>query len=132
MDTMSNATHPLSDTIKAAWDKHNGPAVLVTVDRNGLPNAIYVTCVRQYGPKQFVIADNYFRKTRANIAAGCKGSLLFITGEGKPFQLKGGLSVHKEGEIFAFMKSWLDSKHPGLAAVALEVEEAYSGAEKLL
>jgi predicted pyridoxine 5'-phosphate oxidase superfamily flavin-nucleotide-binding protein len=128
----ANPANPRSEVIAVAWEKHSGPAVFATVDRAGPPNAIYVTCVRQQGPRRFVIADNYFHKTRANLAAGCKGTLLFITGEGKSFQLKGSLSVHKEGETFAFMRSWLDPKHPGVAAVALEVEDAYSGAEKLL
>ena len=129
---MINSANPPSDAIDAAWEKHSGPAVFVTVDRNGTPNAIYVTCIRKHGPRRFVIADNYFSKTRANIASGCKGSLLFITGDGKSFQLKGSLSVHKEGELFVFMKSWLDPKHPGVAAVAFDVKEAYSGAEKLM
>jgi len=129
---MTNPANPPSEVINSAWEKHSGPAVFATVDRNGIPNAIYVTCIRKHGPMRFVIADNYFGKTRANIAAGSRGSLLFITGDGKSFQLKGSLSVHREGEVFVFMKSWLDPKHPGVAAVTLDVDEAYSGAEKLI
>ena len=39
----------LTDTIKAAWENREGPAVFTTVDRNGNPNSIYVTCARLYG-----------------------------------------------------------------------------------
>ena len=122
----------LPSKVRQAWKERAQPSVLGSIDEDGTPNLIWVTCTALLEDGRFAIADNYFSKTRANIASGCKGALLFITGEGKSFQLKGTLSVHKEGEIFAFMKSWLDPKHPGVAAVALEVEEAYSGAEKLL
>lgn len=129
---MTSSTSESFSAIAEVWKKRNGPAVFVTVDRNGLPNAVYVNSVQSYDPKRFIIADNYFDKTRKNIALGSKGSLLFITGDGKSYQLKGSLSVHQEGDLFTFMKSWNDPKHPGVAAVALEIEEAYSGAEKLI
>ena len=129
---MASSTSQPFSVIDEAWEKRNGPAVFVTVDQNGSPNAVYVSAVRRYDPRRLIIADNYFDKTRKNIALGFKGSLLFITGDGKSYQLKGSLSVHREGDLFTFMKSWNDPKHPGVAAVIFDVEEAYSGAEKLI
>ncbi len=129
---MGSTSSSGAGAIDAAWEKHSGPVVFATADAQGTPNAVYVTCVRKQGPGRFVIADNFFSKTRANIAGGCRGALLFITEEGKSFQVKGRLSVHKEGEVFAAMKSWVDPKLPGVAAVVLEVEEGYSGAERLI
>ncbi|MCK5681591.1 hypothetical protein KAI46_12355 [bacterium] len=38
---------------------------------------------------------------------------------------------HREGKIFDDMKTWNPEKHPGHAAVALKVEEVYSGADKV-
>ena len=122
----------LPDSLKTAWDNRNGPIVLATISENGVPNIIYATCVNLFGDERIVIADNYFCKTRENLKATAKGSVLFITPEGKSFQLKGTLEYHTEGEIYDAMKSWNPSKHPGHAAAALVVEEAYSGAEKLL
>jgi len=51
--------------------------------------ALYATCVNLYDDDTIVVADNYFDKTKKNILAGSKGSLLFITKENKSFQLKG-------------------------------------------
>ncbi len=121
----------LPELIEKAWDDREGPVVLTTVNAQGMPNAIYATCVSKF-KDMFVVADNYFDKTRQNILANSDGSILFITKEGKAYQLKGSLSYHKEGEIYEDMKKWNPSKHPGHAAVALSVTEAYSGAKKLL
>ena len=122
----------LPDIVKTAWEDHNGPVILTTVSADGIPNSIYATCANLFGDERIVIADNYFCKTRENLKATGKGSVLFITTEKKSFQLKGTLEYHTEGEIYDAMKSWNPSKHPGHAAAALVVEEAYSGAEKLL
>ena len=79
-----------------------------------------------------VIADNYLDKTKKNILSGSTGSVLFITKDGKAYQAKGTIEYHREGEIFDDMKTWNPEKHPGRAAVALKVEEVYSGAEKVM
>ena len=118
--------------VSKAWDDRKGPVVFTTVDDKGIPNAIYVTCVRKFNGGTIVIADNYFDKTRKNILAGSKGSVLFISNEGKAFQVKGAIEYHKEGSIFEDMKKWNPTKHPGHAAAVLKVEEVYSGSKKLL
>lgn len=122
----------LPEEVSKAWDERKGPVIFTTIDKNERPNAIYATCVSKYAEDTIVIADNYFEKTRNNILAGSKGSILFITNEGKAFQVKGTIEYHKEGDIFEDMKKWNPQKHPGHAAAALKVEEVYSGAEKLL
>jgi len=122
----------LPEKVSKAWNDRKGPVVLTTVDKNGIPNAIYATCVSKFSEDTIVVANNYFDKTKKNILAGSKGSLLFITNDGKAFQIKGSIEYHKDGKIFEDMKSWNPTGHPGHAAVALKVEEVYSGAEKLL
>ena len=99
---------------------------------DGTPNAIYATCVGAFGEETLVVADNYFSKTRANIQAGCKGSILFITKDNKAFQVKGCLAYHQSGPVFEDMKRWNPTNHPGHAAAALHVEAVYSGAKKVL
>lgn len=118
--------------VAQAWENREGPAVLVTVDAAKTPNAIYVGEVRYVPGEGFIVADNYFHKTRANIKTGTKGAILFLTKERKSFQVKGPLTYRTKGPIFKNMRSWHDPKYPGVAAVLLRVEEAYSGAEKLL
>jgi len=122
----------LPEDVSKAWNDRKGPVVFATVDENGVPNTIYATCVRKFNEGTIVIADNYFDKTRKNILAGSKGSVLFITNEDKAFQIKGTIEYHKEGSIFEDMKKWNPTKHPGHAAAALKVEEVYSGSKKLL
>ncbi len=122
----------LPDDVCSAWVNHEGPVILATVDKKNNPNAIYVTCVRKYSDDTLVIADNYFSKTRANILAGCQAALLFITKEGKSYQIKGKIDYFTDGPIFEDMKSWNSPKHPGHAAAALKVEHVYAGAKKLL
>ena len=121
----------LPEIVTKAWENKEGPLVFTTVNAAGEPNAIYATCVSKYDGNTILIADNYFNKTRNNIQNGSKGSVLFITAQNKSFQLKGTIEYHIEGPLFDDMKRWNPEKHPGHAAAALKVEEAYSGGEKL-
>jgi hypothetical protein len=102
------------------------------VDATKTPNAIYVGEIRYIPGEGFIVADNYFCKTRANIQNGTKGAILFLTKDRKSFQVKGPLSYHTDGPVFANMLLWHDAKYPGVGATLLRAEEAYSGAEKLL
>ena len=122
----------LPEVVRNAWEDRSGPVVLATISDTGTPNIIYATCVSMFGTDKLVVADNFFNKTRANILAGSKGSLLFITKEKKAYQIKGSFEYHKDGEIFDDMKKWNPPKHPGHAAAVLKVEQVYSGAEQLL
>ncbi|MBW2250347.1 MAG: pyridoxamine 5'-phosphate oxidase family protein [Deltaproteobacteria bacterium] len=122
----------LPEKVSKAWEDREGPIILSTVDGDGIPNAIYATCVSIFSEDTVVVANNYFSKTLKNILAGSKGTILFITKEGKSYQIKGSIEYHKEGSIFEDMKKWNPKKHPGHAAAALIVEEVYTGAEKLL
>lgn len=122
----------MTKEISEAWESREGAAVFTTVDEKSKPNSIYVTCVSKYDDGTIVIADNYFDKTKKNILAGSKGVILFMTGDKKSYQLKGSIRYHQEGEIFDDMKKWNPKKHPGHAAAAFEIEEAYSGAKKIL
>ena len=121
----------LTSELLDAWKRRQGPLVLTTVASDGTPNAIYASCVGLYGDDTLVVADNYFDKTRANILAGSKGSILFITDDNKAFQVKGHLAYHQSGPVFDDMKTW-NTKHPGHAAAAVQVEEVYNGAKKLI
>jgi predicted pyridoxine 5'-phosphate oxidase superfamily flavin-nucleotide-binding protein len=122
----------LPESAIQAWENHEGPAVFTTVDSNGVPNSVYVSCVKRISADRIVVADNKMNKTRANILAGCSASLLYITREKKAFQLKGSLRYETSGKIFDEMKNgWLDRKYPGHAAVVFQIEEVYTGSEKL-
>ena len=121
----------IPESVSTAWDNRKGPAVFTTVNAEGVPNAIYVGCLSKYDEQTLLVADNYFDKTRRNILAGTRGSLLIITNEGKAFQFTGRVEYHKEGALFENMKTWNPAKHPGHAVAVLKVESVYSGADKL-
>lgn len=115
-----------------AWDVRQDAVVFSTADINGVPNSIYVRSVFRYNESIIVIADNYFDKTRRNLLTGSKACILFITNEGKSYQLKGSVRYLQSGDIYDNMKKRNPSKHPGHAAACLEVEEVYSGSEQIV
>jgi len=117
---------------QAAWNSHDGPYALATVDQAGRPNVVFVSGVREFGDDLFIIADNYLHKTRANIQGGSIGALVFMTPERESYQVKGRFTYHTSGPLFDFMKSWNPARHPGRAAVALQVQQVYCGREQLL
>jgi predicted pyridoxine 5'-phosphate oxidase superfamily flavin-nucleotide-binding protein len=122
----------LPEEVIKAWDEKSGPVILTTVDKSGNPNSIYVTSVRRYDDGTLSVADNYFDKTRKNILSGSRASILFITKNGTPYQIKGSIQLISSGEIFDDMKKWNPEKHPGHAAAALRVEEVFSGSKQLV
>lgn len=121
----------LTEEVCNAWKNRNGAVVLTTIGKDGIANSIYVTCAEMYEDKQIVVADNYFNKTRKNILEGSAGIILFITKEGKAYQIKGSLEYRRNGDFFDFMKRWNPERHPGHAAVVLVPEKVYSGAKQI-
>ena len=121
----------IPEIVSTAWEYRDDPVVFSTVDRDGNPNAIYVTCVSKYDDENIIVANNYFKKTLENLNAGSKGSILFITKEGGAYQIKGSVTLYKEGVFFEDMKKWNPKSHPGHSAAVLKVEEVYEGARKL-
>ena len=105
--------------------------VITTVSKSGIANSIYATCVSIYDEEKILVANNYFNKTLANMKDGCKGGFLFLTEEGKSYQIKGTYTHTTEGELFDDMKSWNPETLPGVGVAVLDVEEIYSGAEKI-
>ena len=122
----------LPKIVDEAWINREERIIFTTVDKDGIPNSVYITCTARYGEDLIVIADNYLDKTKKNIMSGSTGSVLFISKDDTAYQAKGTIEYHREGEIFDDMKTWNPEKHPGHAVVALKVEEVYSGAEKLM
>jgi predicted pyridoxine 5'-phosphate oxidase superfamily flavin-nucleotide-binding protein len=122
----------LPEKAREAWEKREGPTVFTTVDREGVPNTIYVTCVHLFGDDRIVVANNKFSKTLANIQNGCRGTILYITADKKAYQLKGDVTYQTDGDIYEDMKKgWLAEKYPGHGAAVLTIAEVYHGAKRL-
>ncbi len=127
----------LPDEVRSAWDDRVVPSALATVDADGTPNVIWVTCLTLLddgsasGDAQIGIADNYFDKTLANLLRGSRGAMVIRTNDSKPYQLKGRFEYHTEGPVFEGMKVWNLPGKPGKGIAVLHVEEVHTGAKKL-
>jgi predicted pyridoxine 5'-phosphate oxidase superfamily flavin-nucleotide-binding protein len=122
----------IPDLVREQWENREGPIVLTTVDNGGVPNSIYAGIVKMLEDGRILVVDNYFDKTKKNILHGTTGTVLFITKERKSFQVKGRVEYHKDDEIHAQLKTWVDPKYPAVGAAVVNVEQAYRGAERLL
>ncbi len=122
----------LPDILSKAWEDREGPVVFTTTDSKGKPNSVYVTSVKMSQEGDIMIADNFFQKTRANILSGSRGVVLYISKEGKSFQLKGTIAYFRDGALYEEMLTWADPQYPRVAIAVLKVEEAYSGSEKII
>lgn len=118
--------------VREAWDNKEANLAFATVDRRGIPNVVWVACVRSIDDERVLIVNNYFHKTLENTLSGSMGSLLFIAPEREAYQIKGTLSYHTDDDIYDDMKAWLDPKYAGVGAVVLKVTEIYYGAEKIV
>lgn len=123
---------PLTNEVIQAWENRQEPIILTTVDKEGIPNAIYASCVSKYDDETLVVANNHFQKTRTNILSGCQVSLLFRTKDWKTYQIKGEVEYHTEGDIYDDMKDWNSPHRAGHAAAAIKVKQVYSGAKQLV
>jgi len=123
--------NPLPQAVSDAWDDREPIVVLTTVSKEGIPNSIYVGVVGRYDNNTFFVANNYFSKTKQNIMADCKASLLFLTHERKSFQLKGSIELQENGPIYEAMKKLNPAQYPGHGVAVLHVEEVFSGADRL-
>jgi len=101
------------------------------VDRRGMPNAIYAGMVNRMADGRLAVADNYFAKTKANIDAGTRASILFITKGHKSYQVKGSVEYQTAGPLYQEMLSWASPKHPRKGVVVVNTEEMYRGKDKL-
>ena len=122
----------IDSLISKVWNNHQSFIVFTAVSENSIPNSVYIGCASLYDSSTILIADNKLVKTKENILSGSNGSVLFITSENKSYQVKGALAYHKEGNFFDNMKEWNREDLPGHGVVVLNIEEIYSGAEKLL
>ena len=122
----------LPEIVSEAWKTKKGPIVFSTVNKQGIPNSIYATCVSLFNDEKILVANNFFSKTFENISSGSTGSILFLTAEDKSYQIKGTISYFTEGELFDDMKKWNPTRLTGHGVAVLEIQEVYAGAQKII
>jgi predicted pyridoxine 5'-phosphate oxidase superfamily flavin-nucleotide-binding protein len=121
----------IPEEVSKAWENREGPIVLTTINSEGIRMPFMQPASANTATIPWLWQIISSNKTRANILAGSKASLLFITKEGESYQIKGTVVYHTEGPIYEDMKKWNPKKLSGHAAAALKVQHVFCGAEEL-
>ncbi|OPY47476.1 MAG: Pyridoxamine 5'-phosphate oxidase [Methanosaeta sp. PtaU1.Bin028] len=115
--------------VKETLEKQK-PVPMATASKSATPNVVFIGLCKILDDETIMIADNFFYKTASNLAENPKVSLLCYSSESKKsFQIKGSVTVHKEGPQHQQMADWVHSINPKLpakAAVIVKVEEIYN------
>ncbi len=120
----------IPEEVLNAWKKRQGPVVLTTISKQGIPNSIYATCAELFDGNKVLVANNKFYKTYNNILECENAVILFITDDMKAYQFKGTISYKTEGKEFDDMKKWNPPHLAGKGVAIFDVQEIYAGAEK--
>jgi len=106
------------------------PLPVATSSKNGVPNVIFVGLVKILDDETLMVVDNFFNKTAANLQENPRVSVLCYDPQtNKSFQIKGRTQIHKEGQTYDDMKTWVKSindKLPARSCVIIKVEEIYN------
>lgn len=121
----------LHGRLERAFANLQGPCTLVTDGTEAPLNAIWVTNLKYLSTtSQVAICDNAFDKTRRNLLCGSRATFLLLTPEG-PLQIKGPVTYMTEGPEFEDAQAWGKQDFPLKGLALLQMEEVWSGAEKL-
>lgn len=124
----------LTQEIHTAIEK-TAPTCLATASCDGVPNIVYVTYIKAVDDNTLVVADNKFDKTRSNLDANPKMSVVVIDPDThKAYQMKCNVEIITEGKKYDSVVEWVHVNHPQMtpkAACYLHIEEVYCGAERL-
>jgi predicted pyridoxine 5'-phosphate oxidase superfamily flavin-nucleotide-binding protein len=103
---------------------------IATASKSGVPNVVFVGLLKIIDDETLMIADNFFNKTAANLMDNPKISILCYSSDTKKsFQIKGNVTLCKEGENFNQMKVWVhgvNEKLPAKGCVMVKISEIYN------
>ena len=105
---------------------------VATCSSEEMPNVVYITYLKVIDDETVLIADNYLHKTRQNILQQPKIAFVVRDEKKGSFQVKGSIQRLTSGPLFQEVQDWVSNKHPRKAAVVLQVEEVYNGADRLI
>jgi len=106
------------------------PVPIATASKSGVPNVVFIGLLKIVDDETLMIADNFFYKTASNLKENPKISVLCYSSETKKsFQIKGNVTLCKEGENFNQMREWvhgINNKLPAKACVMVKITEIYN------
>ncbi|MHC1631975.1 MAG: pyridoxamine 5'-phosphate oxidase family protein [Methanotrichaceae archaeon] len=102
---------------------------IATATADGKPNVVYIGTLKILDDETLALADNFFKKTEANLEQNPWVSIVCWDKEvRKSFQIKGKAIFHDEGEIYDNMVTHvhkLNDKIKMRRAVTIKIEEIY-------
>jgi hypothetical protein len=106
------------------------PIPIATASKSGVPNVVFVGLLKIVDDETLMLADNFFYKTAQNLEENPKISILCYNGDTKKsFQIKGNVTVYKDGENFDQMRTWvhgINNKLPAKACAMVKITEIYN------
>jgi predicted pyridoxine 5'-phosphate oxidase superfamily flavin-nucleotide-binding protein len=121
----------LPDEVIEGWKAMQGPAILTTVDADGIPNSVYVNNITLFKDTSIGIADGAFSKTRQNILNGSTASFLFLS-PSAAYQIKGSFEYHTQGPVLENARDWANFKFPVLAIAVVKPEIVFNGSRQVV
>ena len=103
-------------------------AFLATSSAGGIPNVVPIAAMKFLDDSTLLISDQYFNKTLANMLENPETALSWWGDKGG-FQIKGTVTIHNDGEIFAEDIAWMKERRPDLVpkgAVLVKITAAYA------
>jgi len=103
-------------------------AFLATSSGDRTPNVVPIAAFRVLDDATLLISDQFFNKTLANMQENPKAAISWW-GEKGGFQIKGGVTVHTDGEIWQKDIAWMKELRPSLkpkGAVVMKITGVYS------
>ena len=120
----------LPEAVKKAISTQNVFPV-ATCNQNQIPNVAYIKHLKVIDDQTVLIADNFLNKTRDNILSNGKIAFAVRDEEKGSFQIKGTAERLTEGAMFDEVQKWVPDKLPRVAAIVMNIEEIYNGAERI-
>ena len=120
----------LTDEIKKAISQQEIFPV-ATSSQDGIPNIVYIKYLKVIDDQTVLIADNYLNKTRDNILSNGKIAFVVLDDDRGSYQIKGTSKRLEKGHMYDEVQRWVPERLPRTAAVVMNIEEIYKGAEKI-
>jgi len=104
---------------------------VATSNQDRIPNVVYIKYLKVIDDQTVLIADNYLNKTRDNILNNGKITFAVLDGDKGSYQIKGTAERLEKGSMYDEVQNWVPERLPRTAAVVMNVEEIYNGAERI-
>lgn len=109
----------------------SNPIAFATVDEEGNPYVIAVTCYKVIGKNKILVCDTYMKKSLENIQNNNKVALVAWNKDYEGYQFFGKANYYNEGELFQLCKKLKAKKGlPCKGAILFEIDKIIKSKNK--